>query len=208
MRQRCVATASWRQSHVHPSGSGSHGAAAAPLARREQPPAVNWPRPQPFQCSNCCHACSKQICDLFGSVSAPCERAGATTSASMPNSRWKMPKVPGPHTSCVSSLSTSVQMLSPGRTCPLPECRARIFSVIVIGCFTCATAAHALRVSLRCAASSSNFAEAVAVLPRPQVDPPHNKRQRLPALRCICTLCRVSCTHRACASWAAGGRRL
>jgi hypothetical protein len=30
-----------------------------------------------------------------------------------PNSFWKMPKVPGPHTSWVISLSTLVQMLSP-----------------------------------------------------------------------------------------------
>lgn len=52
-----------------------------------------------------------------------------------------MPKVPGPQTSCVSSLSTLVQMLAPGCSLVLSECFARIFSVRVIACLTCRTAA-------------------------------------------------------------------
>ena len=48
-----------------------------------------------------------------------------------------MPKVPGPQTSCVISLSTLVQMFWPGTTRVLSLCFARIFSVIVIGLFTC-----------------------------------------------------------------------
>ena len=59
------------------------------------------------------------------------------TCALGPNSRWKMPKAGGPHTSWVSSLSTFVQMLSPGCTADLPECLARIFSVKVKACCTC-----------------------------------------------------------------------
>lgn len=60
------------------------------------------------------------------------------TCASMPNSFWKMPKVPGPHTSCVISLSTCVHTFIPGATPPaLPLCRARIFSVIVMARLTC-----------------------------------------------------------------------
>ena len=49
-----------------------------------------------------------------------------------------MPKVPGPHTSCVISLSTLVQMFWPGATLALLLCRARIFSVSVCAFFTCA----------------------------------------------------------------------
>jgi hypothetical protein len=61
----------------------------------------------------------------------------ARTLAFSPNSFWKMPNVPGPHTSCVMSLSQSVQVLSPGRTEDLPDFLARIFSVMVIACLTC-----------------------------------------------------------------------
>jgi hypothetical protein len=49
-----------------------------------------------------------------------------------------MPKVPGPHTSCVISLSTLVQMFWPGATLRLLLCRAKIFSVNVCAFFTCA----------------------------------------------------------------------
>ena len=63
---------------------------------------------------------------------------GTCTCAFSPNSRWKMPKVPGPHTSCVISLSTLVQMFCPGATLALLLCRARIFSVSVCAFFTCA----------------------------------------------------------------------
>ncbi len=63
------------------------------------------------------------------------------TLALGPNSFWKMPNVPGPHTSCVMSLSTDVQMLSPGLTPPrLPDLFARIFSVIVSARLTCGSA--------------------------------------------------------------------
>ena len=47
-----------------------------------------------------------------------------------------MPKVPGPHTSCVMSTSTLTHTLSPGATWLLPLARARIFSVIVIADIT------------------------------------------------------------------------
>src|SRR5688572_1127212 len=43
-----------------------------------------------------------------------------------------MPIVPGPHPSCVMRMSTSTQTFSPGVTWLLPECLARIFSVIVM----------------------------------------------------------------------------
>ena len=59
------------------------------------------------------------------------------TCAFSPNSLWKMPKVPGPQTSCVMSLSTFVQIFWPGTTLMLSLCFARIFSVMVIGLFTC-----------------------------------------------------------------------
>ena len=42
--------------------------------------------------------------------------SGSHTRADSPNSFWKIPNVPGPHTSCVISLSTLVHTLSPGRT--------------------------------------------------------------------------------------------
>lgn len=48
-----------------------------------------------------------------------------------------MPKVPGPHTSCVMSLSTLVHTFIPGATLALSEWRARIFSVIVMAFLTC-----------------------------------------------------------------------
>ena len=60
-------------------------------------------------------------------------RSGSHTFAFSPNSFWKMPNVPGPHTSCVISLSTVVQMLSPGRTEAASVWLARIFSVSVMG---------------------------------------------------------------------------
>ena len=69
------------------------------------------------------------------------------TCAFSPNSRWKMPNVPGPHTSCVMSLSTLVQMFCPGATCVLSLCLARIFSVMVIAFFTCHSTGG---VSMRC----------------------------------------------------------
>jgi hypothetical protein len=65
-------------------------------------------------------------------------RAPRRTCALGPNSFWKMPKVPGPHTSCVISLSTLVQMLSPGATDALSLWLARIFSVMVMARLTCA----------------------------------------------------------------------
>src|SRR5207245_2043458 len=43
------------------------------------------------------------------------------------------PNVPGPQTSWVMSTPTSTHTFSPGATASLPEWRARIFSVIVIG---------------------------------------------------------------------------
>src|ERR1700693_1210972 len=54
------------------------------------------------------------------------------TLASWPNSRLKMPIVPGPQTSWVMRTSTFTQTLSPGWTCALPLARARTFSVRVI----------------------------------------------------------------------------
>lgn len=73
--------------------------------------------------------------------------SGSHTRADSPNSFWKMPKVPGPHTSCVMSLSTFVQTLSPGLTDRAAEevleeasesmWLERIFSVIVMARLTC-----------------------------------------------------------------------
>ncbi len=63
-----------------------------------------------------------------------------STCAFSPNSLWKMPNVPGPQTSCVISLSTLVQMFWPGTTLVLSLCLAKIFSVMVIGLFTCTQA--------------------------------------------------------------------
>ena len=73
--------------------------------------------------------------------------SGSHTLADSPNSFWKMPKVPGPHTSCVISLSTLVQTLSPGRTERAAEevleeasesmWLERIFSVMVMARLTC-----------------------------------------------------------------------
>src|SRR5438876_12247250 len=54
------------------------------------------------------------------------------TLAVLPNSRWKTPMVPGPHTSWVMSTSVFTQTLSPAWTRCLPAARARIFSVNVI----------------------------------------------------------------------------
>lgn len=62
--------------------------------------------------------------------------SGFHTWALGPNSFSKMPNVGGPQTSCVSSLSTFVQMLSPGDTFADCECLASIFSVKVRACFT------------------------------------------------------------------------
>lgn len=64
-------------------------------------------------------------------------RSLSHTLAVGPNSRSKMPNVPGPHTSCVISLSTRVQMFSPGRTTADCAWLANIFSVSVMACFTC-----------------------------------------------------------------------
>src|SRR5919202_1446308 len=55
------------------------------------------------------------------------------TRASVPKFFLKTPNVPGPQTSCVMSTSTFTQTFSPGATWSRPLCRARIFSVIVIG---------------------------------------------------------------------------
>lgn len=58
------------------------------------------------------------------------------TSAFSPNSFWKTPKVPGPHTSCVRSLSARTQMFCPGLTSRESEWFDMIFSVMVIALFT------------------------------------------------------------------------
>jgi len=73
--------------------------------------------------------------------------SGSHTLADSPNSFWKIPKVPGPHTSCVISLSTLVHTLSPGRTERAAEeveeeasesmWLERIFSVMVMARLTC-----------------------------------------------------------------------
>src|SRR5437870_8613710 len=59
-------------------------------------------------------------------------RSGSQTRADLPNSRLKMPIVPGPQTSCVMRTSARTQTFSPGSTDGLPAARARIFSVIVM----------------------------------------------------------------------------
>src|SRR6185295_8412195 len=75
--------------------------------------------------------------------------SGFHTFASWPNSRLKMPIVPGPQTSWVISTSALTHTLSPGRTSALPEARARIFSVMVIGAGMSGTLhAYALGVAL------------------------------------------------------------
>jgi hypothetical protein len=68
------------------------------------------------------------------------------TLASSPNSSLKMPMVPGPQTSCVTSTSTSTQTFSPGWRLARSDARARIFSVIVIALFTCGGHTQAARV--------------------------------------------------------------
>src|SRR6478735_3948015 len=59
-------------------------------------------------------------------------RSRSHTFALRPNFSWKMPIVPGPHTSCVMRMSTSTHTLSLGLTWLLPVCLARIFSVMVM----------------------------------------------------------------------------
>src|SRR5919198_5874465 len=59
-------------------------------------------------------------------------RSRSQTRACGPNSRRKMPTVPGPQTSWVMRTSARTQTLSPGSTAGFPEACARIFSVIVI----------------------------------------------------------------------------
>src|ERR1700744_6370483 len=54
------------------------------------------------------------------------------TFALRPNFSWKMPIVPGPHTSWVMRMSTFTQTFSSGETRLRPLCLARIFSVIVM----------------------------------------------------------------------------
>ncbi len=78
------------------------------------------------------------------------------TLAPSPNSRLKMPIVPGPHTSCVSRTLILAQMFSPGVTVCLPAARARIFSVSVCFIFECAPGEQ------NCAAVASRYAHTSA----------------------------------------------
>lgn len=76
-----------------------------------------------------------------------------------------MPNVPGPHTSCVISLSTFTQMLSPGLIEELFDFLARIFSVAVIARCMWVTMKYVLTTQTRGEKSVENSAPSTFLQP-------------------------------------------